>query len=305
MSTTVLFDGYGGTDRLYVADERLPAPGPGQVLLRNRAIGVNPIDWRVLAGDLASRLPLDLPAVLGNESAGVVEALGEGVAGTELAVGEAVIRHGMTGSYRELEIVPAAELVVKPRAVSFEQAAVLPVAAGTAYSAAVQVGVGPGDTVLVAAAAGGVGSAAVQIARSLGARVIGTAAERNHDYLRSIGAEPVDYEDGPEAVTARIRELGPVDAVLDFAGTRASLACALAVVADESRAVTAAVNAEALQSGVAIVRHREDELERVLALAASGDLVLEIAGRYPLAEAGEALVRSRAGHVRGKLVLTV
>src|SRR5690606_38243016 len=155
-------------------DETVGAPGEGEVTLVNRAIAVNPVDWKVVAGYLSAFRPVDFPAVPGNESAGVIEAVGPGV--NDFAVGDEVIWSGFTGAYRAKANVAAAQLVRKPEGVDFEQAASIPIAGGTAYAALTQIGVGSSDTLLVHAAAGGVGSAAVQIARSLGARVIGTAS---------------------------------------------------------------------------------------------------------------------------------
>ncbi|GAA0487600.1 NADP-dependent oxidoreductase [Streptomyces olivaceiscleroticus] len=199
MSTAVLFDRYGTVDELYAADLPVPSPGPGEVVVRYEAIGVNPVDWKILRGDLADRLPLPFPAGPGVEAAGTVVAVGPDVRGHR--EGDAVIRHGRPGTYRVHEAVStlpeADELTPMPDRFSFEQAAVLPVAAGTAYSALRQVGLAAGERLLVHGASGGVGLATVQLAFLLGAaEVIGTASARHHDLLRSLGAQPVETAKG-------------------------------------------------------------------------------------------------------------
>lgn len=298
MTTTVQFDEYGSPEVLKVADEALPEPGEGEVRIANRAVGVNPVDWKILAGYLSKHAPLSFPAVVGNESAGVVKAVGHGV--DAFAAGDEVIWYGFAGGYRQEANVPAAQLVRKPAGIDFEQAASLPVAAGTAYSALKQVDVGDGDTVLVHAAAGGVGSAAVQIAAAWGARVIGTASEGNHEYLRSIGAEPVTYGDG---LVARVEALGQVTASFDAVGGAGSVAATVALLPDLARAVTAVADEHASDAGIPAVKALDDKVTATARLADEGKLVFAIAERLPLAEAARALELSYGGHVRGKLVL--
>lgn len=174
-----------------------------------KAAGVNPVDWHVVAGHLNSILKVSLPLVPGFDVAGVVEAVGPDV--TEFAVGDEVFGYVRTdevqyGTYAEFVAAPVYTLARKPASLSWQQSAGLPLVGLTALQALARVSAGAGDIVLVHAAAGGVGSAAVQIAVAKGARVIGTASERNHDFLRSLGAEPVVYGDG---LAERVRELAP------------------------------------------------------------------------------------------------
>jgi NADPH:quinone reductase-like Zn-dependent oxidoreductase len=298
MSEKVYFAEYGGPKVLQHTDESLPEPGEGQVRIVNRAISVNPVDWKVVAGHLKEHLPLELPVVPGNETAGVIEAVGPGVEG--FAVGDEVIWSGFTGGYRARANVEASALVRKPANVDFEQAASLPVAAGTAYSSVHQVGVRDGDTVLVHGAAGGVGSAAVQIAAALGARVIGTASPANHDYLASIGAEPVAYGDG---LVGRVRALGTITASIDAVGGEGSAAATAQLLPDLSRAVTAVADEYAGKAGIAAVVADADRLSAVVKLAEEGKIRFAIQDRIPLGEAAKAFEISYAGHLRGKLVL--
>ncbi|KJE21406.1 Zn-dependent oxidoreductase, NADPH:quinone reductase [Frankia torreyi] len=298
MSVKIYFEEYGSPTVLVQAEETVGEPGAGEVRIVNRAISVNPVDWKVVAGYLKDFVPLQLPAVPGNETAGVVDAVGSGVDG--FAVGDEVIWSGFTGGYRAQANVPASSLIAKPAAVDFEQAASLPVAAGTAYSAVHQVGVREGDTVLVHAAAGGVGTATVQIAKALGARVIGTASPANHDYLRSIGAEPVTYGDG---LVDAVKALGTISASIDNVGGAASVAATVALLPDLSRAVTAVADEHAAAAGIAAVAASEDRLAAVVKLAEQGVVRFEIQDRFPLAEAAKAFELSLTGHVRGKIIL--
>jgi len=282
---------------LQQADETVAEPGTGEVTIVNRAISVNPVDWKVVAGYLKEHRPVQFPAVPGNETAGVIEAVGPGVEG--FSVGDEVIWCGFTGAYRAQANVQASALFPKPANIDFEQAASLPVAGATAYSAVHQIGIGIGDTVLIHGAAGGVGSVAVQIATALGARVIGTASEANHPYLASIGAEPVRYGDG---LVERVRALGPITASIDAFGGAASVAATVQLVPDLSRAVTAVTDEHSTTAGIAVVA-AADRLAAVVKLAEQGTLRFTIAERIPLADAAKAFELSYVGHLCGKIIL--
>ncbi|WSQ10683.1 NADP-dependent oxidoreductase [Streptomyces sp. NBC_01231] len=298
----VQYTQYGGPEVLGVVELEAPRPGPGEVLIRVRASGVNPIDWKLRTGALAAMMPVELPLVPGGDVAGVVEEIGTGVSG--LTVGDEVFGSIGSGGYAEVALAPAGQLARKPEAVSWEVAAALPVAANTAYQALADIGLKPGETVVVDGAAGGVGTVAVQLATHLGATVIGTAGEHNHEYLRSLKTEPVTYGDG---LAERIRAVTPqgVDAALDMMG-KGSLPALIDVVGGPARVATiAAFNAAEL--GVRFVsadtHELPERLARAAALAASGELTVPVGRTYSLAEAGEAHRESEGGHVRGKLVI--
>ena len=205
------------------------------------------------------------------------------------------------GTFAELVAVPAASVARKPTSLTFEQAAGLPLAGGTALRTLDALEVTAGDTVLVHAAAGGVGIFAVQIAVARGARVIGTASESNHAFLRELGAEPVTYGDG---VVDRVRALAPegVDAVADFVGGQ--LETSLAVLADGGRLASVA-DPGVIEHGGRWIWVRPDGAEsaRLAALADEGKLKVEVARTYGLDEVAEAFAESQSGHVRGKLVI--
>ncbi|MGH9151166.1 MAG: NADP-dependent oxidoreductase, partial [Acidimicrobiales bacterium] len=186
-------DEFGGPELLHLADLPEPVIGPDVVLVRARAAGVNPVDYKVRKGGLANRYPCDFPLVPGWDVAGVVEATGPAV--PELSEGDEVVGyvrrdHIRWGTYAELVPAPVRTLAPKPPSLSWAEAAALPLAGLTAWQALTRVlHVGKGDVVLVHAAAGGVGTFAVQLAQVLGARVVGTAGEANFAHLRRLGAE--------------------------------------------------------------------------------------------------------------------
>jgi enoyl reductase len=232
----------------------------------------------------------------------VVTAVGPAFEG--FAIGDEVIWNGFIGGYRTEALVRAEQLTPLPAGVDFEQAACLPMAGGTAYSALKQLGVGAGDTVLIHAAAGGVGSAAIPIAQAFGALVIGTASETNQEYLRELGAEAVTYGPGlAERVRVLAEEVGPVTAVLDAVGTRESVGATVDLLADRGRAVVTVPSQQSREAGVAVVELQEGRIEDVATIAAEGEITFTIAHRFPLVEAADALEISRTGHGHGKIVL--
>ena len=291
------FDAFGEPSVLHLVDAATPAPGEGEVLVRNVALGVNPFDWKFVSGRTGGK-EREFPLTPGNEGAGVVEAIGEGVEG--LAIGDEVIWSSFLGGYATHTVVARAKVWAKPASVAFEVGAVLPVAAATAWSAVTQAGVGPGDLVLVHAASGGVGSAGVQIALSLGARVIGTASAKNQEFVRALGAEPVVYGEG---LADRVRAIGDVTAVVDFVGSEDAAAATLELMPGLERAITTARPSASQDAGLTHVKSDPAAVPAVIDLVAAGRLVVEITERFPLVDAAAALDRSKSGHVRGKIVL--
>ncbi|MFE2381431.1 NADP-dependent oxidoreductase, partial [Streptomyces misionensis] len=195
----IALDTYGSPDDLRLVELPEPKVAPGEVLVRVKAAGVNPVDWKLGAGMLDAVMETRFPLISGWDVAGVVERVGFDA--TEFAVGDEVYGYirkdwAQNGAYAELVSAPVRTLAKKPASLSWEEAAGVPLAGLTAYQSIERLGVDRGDVVLVHAAAGGVGSLGVQIAVARGARVIGTASERNHEFLRSLGAEPVTYGEG-------------------------------------------------------------------------------------------------------------
>ncbi|HET9379379.1 MAG TPA: NADP-dependent oxidoreductase, partial [Streptomyces sp.] len=289
-------------------DVRDPRVGPDSVLVKVRAAAVNPVDWKCREGYLDGVLQPVFPVIPGWDLSGVVVQPGAAVA--EYAVGDEVIGYVREdflsrGTFAEYVAAPVRTLARKPRALSFEEAAGLPLAGLTAYQTLVKaLRVGPGETVLVHAAAGGVGSLAVQIARHLGARVIGTASERNHDFVRALGAEPVAHGEG---LAERVRGLAPegVDAVLDTVGGDTTRVSAN-LLAPEGRLVSVA-DPDVVDHGgrYCFVRPDPDDLAHLSDLADQGVLTVHVSRTFPLERAADAHRLNEEGRTRGKIVVTV
>ncbi|MCX4782488.1 NADP-dependent oxidoreductase [Streptomyces sp. NBC_01264] len=294
----VRFSRFGGPEVLEVVELPDPHPGPGQVRIAVRAAGVNPSDWKKRRG----LMDQELPQTLGYEAAGVVDEVGEGV--RDVAVGDRVFGFSTEGAAQAELAVLSYWAPVSP-ALDFPGAAALPAAIETATRALDQLGVGSGTSLLVNGASGGVGSAAVQLAVARGARVIGTAGPANHEYLRSLGAEPVAYGEG---LLDRVRALAPdgVDLALDVAGS-GMLPELIDLAGGPGHVVTIADFAGAQEHGVVFSRGDTGRAVHVLgeigALIESGGFSLPVAQTFPLTEVAEAHRVSEKGHTRGKLVL--
>jgi NADPH:quinone reductase-like Zn-dependent oxidoreductase len=285
------------SDVLSVSEIEEPHAGPGQVRVAVRAAGVNPIDWKIVGGTMGGSA--GEPKVPGIDAAGVVDEVGEGVTGVR--VGDAVFGQAATGSAAEYAVLSA--WAQKPDAASFEVAGGLGVAAETAVRVLDLLGLQPGQTVVVDGASGGVGGVTVQVAVSRGLRVIGTAGEANQDFVRSLGALPTPHGPG---LADRVRALAPegVDGGVDTAG-RGSVRDLVELTGDPAKVVTIA-DFGAGELGVQVSTGgggQAARMEQVADLLAAGRLELPIAGTFPLERIGEAYAESRAGHVRGKLVL--
>ncbi|MCM3303186.1 NADP-dependent oxidoreductase [Streptomyces pseudogriseolus] len=299
---------YGGPEVLEYGEADDPKLGPDSVLVRVRAASVNPVDWKARQGHLDAALPAVFPVIPGWDLAGVVVRTGPAV--PEFSEGDEVIGYVREdvlsfGTCAEYVAAPVRTLAPKPRRLGFEEAAGLPLAGLTAYQVLHRVlGVRRGETVLVHAAAGGVGSVAVQLAAHLGARVIGTASARNHDFVRGLGAEPVAYGEG---LAERVRGLAPegVDAVFDTVGGDALKASANLVV-PEGR-LASIVDPAVTDYGGAywFVRPDPTDLRKLSDLADQGVLTIHVEETYPLDRTADAHRRSEEGHVRGKIAITV
>jgi NADPH:quinone reductase-like Zn-dependent oxidoreductase len=297
----VQFSRFGGSGVLELVELPDPHPAPGQVRVKVRAAGVNPIDWKVRSGMMGG----ELPQTTGREVAGVVDELGDGV--SDVAPGEEVFGFAAGGA-GAAELALLADYASIPPPLDFTAAAALPVAVETAVRTLDTLGVRAGSTVLINGAAGGVGSAAVQIARARGARVIGTASPSNHEYLRSLGADPTTYGEG---LVERVRQIVPggVDAALDAAGGGA-LPALVELAAGPAHVVTIADYAGAAATGAVVsggmgTQRAIHALGDVGGLIQAGRFSLPVAQTFPLERIGEAHDLSQAGHVRGKLVLVV
>jgi NADPH:quinone reductase-like Zn-dependent oxidoreductase len=290
---------YGDPSVLEVTNTPEPHAGPGQVRIAVRASGVNPVDWKIRAGHLQGVLDIPLPAIVGLEAAGVVDEVGEGV--EAVSVGDEVFGLG-TSTAAEFAVLD--HFAHKPAALNWEQAGGLPVAAETALRALEIIKPSAGQTLLLDGAAGGVGSAAAQFARAAGVNVIGTASESNHEYLRSLGVEPTTYGPGLAERVAALTP-NPVDVALDTAG-KGSLRELVQITGSADNVVTIA-DFTAAEQGVRSTSESSafHALPKAGSLVDEGKFVVRIDSLFPLSDAAKAHERSEAGHLSGKIVLTV
>lgn len=292
--------GEGGS--LSVQTRAVPKPRAGEVLVRVHAASVNPVDWKVAGRRVGE--------VAGTDVAGTIDSVGEGVQGWK--PGDPVFGFArQSGSYAEYAVVPVDQLARKPAALTFEQAAGVPIAGETAYralheSAKLQAG----QTVLIHGAAGGVGSAAVQVAKAAGARVIGTASASNHEFLKSLGVDQViDYRSQKFEDVVK-----GVDVVLNTANAEIN-ARSISVVKPGGVLVSIVGQPDAAACEAAGIRCGTPDraagasnaalLAKVAALADAGKFTVFVEESLPMAEASTAWEKSRAGHTRGKLIIRV
>jgi NADPH:quinone reductase len=318
MAEFIRYGEHGGPEVLTLVEGPVPeAPADG-VVVEVRATGVNPVDWKIRSGKRGAR-DFSQPQGMGSDAAGVVVAVGDAVAQGRavggVTVGDEVIVHGVRGAYASHLVAKPEQLVPKPAALGFEQAAALGIPAGTAYQVLRSLRLGEGETLLLHGGSGAVGQAAIQFAREWGAAVIATASPANHNRLRELGAIPVAYGPG---LLDRLRAVSPngYDVALDAAGTDEAIDASLELVADRDRIATIVRMKDAAELGIRTwssaipstmgpetLKLRAEGVAEAARLAAEGRYDVEIAARYPLAEAADAQRQSETGHVRGKIVL--
>ncbi len=310
---------YGSPDVLDVVEVPIPTPAPGQVVIQVKAAGVNPIDWKLYSGtfhrvddkhkDEAGVGTESLPKI-GLECAGVITAIGADVTGAQ--VGDEVIAYPVTAAYADYVVAPTSSLIAKPASLGWPQAGALMLTGVTATHALHAAGVQAGDTVLIHGGSGGVGLLAIQLAVNLGATVIASAAETNHELLRSLGAIPVTYGPG---LLQRVQAVAPsgIDAALDLIGTDEALDTSLALVSAPGRIASIAGGPRRAREGAKVLGNapgadmgadiREAARPGLAARAGAGELRVIVGATYPLEQAAAAHQAGIAGHAPGKLVL--
>lgn len=304
MSRFVRQERHGGAEALEVVERPEPHAGPGQVRVRVAAAGLNPIDWKIAQSEqVATAFGVSLPAGFGSDLAGTIDEVGEGVAAW--SVGDRVFGGSRAAAVADHVIVDPASLTRTPEGLADPVAAALQIAGQAADAALAAAAPRAGETVLIGGAAGGVGVLTTQLAVATGARVLATASERNHEFLRELGAEPVAYGDG---LVERVRALAPagVSAAIDLHGTATIEAAVALGVAPERIAAIAA--GPGVPDGVVRTGGgdaRPGALERIAAALAEGSLVLPIERTFPIERIRDAVELQRAGHVRGKVVVTL
>lgn len=302
MSRAYGFSAYGGPETETWFDRPEPAPGASELVIKVRAVGVNPVDAKVRNGAMANpEASPHFPFALGAEASGVVVAVGsdvEGFADGEEVMGRAAQEHG---TYAEHAVLRADATSRKPAQVSFVQAAALPVAGGTAWDVVEKLGVAAGDTLLINGIGGGVGVMAAQLARDRGAAVFGTGSEGKRALVESVDAVLVPYDTGD--VVAQMREIlpGGVDAILDVVGGE-SLRQVAVLITDPARIVSI-VDPGVTDLGGQLVVATAAGVPAVAELVAAGKVDPKVLQTYPFDEAPQALRSVESGHVRGKVVI--
>ncbi|MET3135375.1 NADPH:quinone reductase-like Zn-dependent oxidoreductase [Oxalobacteraceae bacterium GrIS 1.11] len=300
---------YGNPELMQLEDAPVPACGPNDVLVRVVAAGVNPIDWKIRVGAMAQMLPMTFPLTLGSDAAGVVVAVG--ATDSRFKAGDEVFfyadfAHG--GTYAEYVAVNAAQVAHKPATLSFASAAALPMPGQTAWTALTDVAnAQAGMRILVHGAGGAVGSIVVQLAKQRGLHVIATASAKDHELLKSLGADQViDYR------TERFQDLvSDLDIVLDTQGGATQeaswatlkpggLLIATTVPPSEQRAAQAGVRAHFL-----FTPPRGAVLEQLACLVDAGQLRVLVGKEFALADAVQAHLQGESGSARGKMILHV
>lgn len=300
---------YGSNDNLRYEDVPLPEISTDDVLVKVYYAGVNPVDWKIREGYLQTLIPYDLPFTLGWDVSGVVEAVGENV--SNFKVGDEVYsRPDITrnGTYAEYVAIKNTELAFKPNTIDHAHAAGLPLAGLTAYQALFDVAkLESGQSILIHAASGGVGSLAVQMAKIVGAHVIGTASVKNRNFLLEIGVDEfIDYQsENFETVISN------VDVVFDTVGgdtqakslgiiKKGGMLVSIVEQPSAEKAAELNINAEFL-----FIDPNAEQLMQIAKWVDNGQLVNHIDKIFPLHEAAQALELSQTGRVRGKVILKV
>jgi NADPH:quinone reductase-like Zn-dependent oxidoreductase len=291
---------YGGLDELKLESAPRPEPKAGEVLVKLKAAGVNPADWKFRQGFMHAFMPLNFPWTPGLEGAGVVEAVGPGV--TAFKSGDAVFGP-INATYAEYTVAPVTDLALKPQALSFEDAASVPVGALTALGAVDAAEIQPGQRVFVQGAAGGVGLFASQLARIKGAHVIGTSSAVNLEFVISLGVEALDYDTAPFETVVH-----DVDVVIDTVGGEV-LQRSWQVLKPGGLLVSIAGRAtedEAKAQGKRFKgagRAPASNLAHIAELITAGKLTPAIQATFPLSEAVAAQQLCETGHGRGRIIL--
>ncbi|MER7445779.1 NADP-dependent oxidoreductase [Microbacterium sp. NPDC097977] len=312
MARAIVYTEFGSPDVLHLIEVPDPIALSGEAVVRIEAAGVNPIDAKLRSAKRPSP-PITEPRGVGFDGAGVIESVGDGVAG--FAVGDRVAIRDTVGTYASHLSVAVEKLVTLPDSVTAAEGAGIGIPAGTAFQALRSLGVAQGDVLLVHGGSGAVGQAAVQFAVAWGATVIATASPARHEQLRELGAVPVAYGDG---LLDRVRDAAPdgVTVALDCAGTDEAIEVSLDLVADRDRIATIVRGPDAASFGIRAfsggspeplsaqeLEWRAEALAATVELLAAGDFTIELGPAIPLAEAARAHELVESGAASGKIVL--
>ena len=310
----VVINDFGGIEQLKLVDLKKPEPKEGEVLVHIKATSVNPVDYKIREGKFKGRTPHNFPVILGWDVAGIIEDRGHGTRRYE--VGEEVwayIRRPEIGegSYAEYVCLPESYLSNKPANLSFEESATIPLVGLTAYQSLFDAGkLHSGQTVLITGASGGVGSMAVQLAKNIGAKVIGVASRKNKDYVKNIlGADDfIDYTSNnfADSVTEK------VDLVFDTVGGN-TLETAPKILKDQGRVVSIAgkLDKEKVKNTFnttfvyVFVEPHSKQLDQLRDLVEKGMLKPHLQNTFKLEDIKKAHELIETGHTTGKIAITI
>lgn len=304
---------FGGIDKITVGPHDLPEVGEGEVLVRVKAAGINPVDYIVREGYFVQVVPVAFPVVPGWDVAGVIEQCGHGA--SRLAVGAEVYGYvrrpvAQHGTFTEYLVVPETYLALRPQKLSWEAAGGLPLAGLTAYQSLFTAGqLGAGETVLILGASGGVGTLAIQLAKDAGATVVAVASAKNADFMKQLGADfTVDYAAGPVGEAVRRVVPGGVDVLFD-AISGETLLQSLAALKPDGRLVSVLNDGKDLHLAAGIcfthvmAQPSVPDLDHLRELADGGHLQVPIAGIFSLADVKKAFEQIETHHTTGKVVI--
>lgn len=306
VNRTVVVESFGGPEVLEVRETAEPHAGPGEVRVRVHVGALNPMDWALSSREqMATAFGVRLPSGFGNDIAGVVDEVGEGVSG--FSVGDRVFGGALARAFADHVVVDPAkgQLHHTPEGLDDVAASTVEIAGKTAAVAIDALSLQPGETVLIGGAAGGVGVYAVQLARLAGARVIGTCSPDSFEFVRGLGAEPVAYGEG---LVDRVRALAPggVAAATDLFGTETvHAALALGVPAERISTIAASSEPDLPSRAVGGSQAAPGTAERIAGLIADGALTVPIAATYPLERIQDAVAFASARHAHGKVIITL
>lgn len=305
------FKEFGGPENIWVSIMELPELQEGEVLVRIKAAGVNPVDAVIREGYYKEMMPHSLPVISGWDLAGVVEKRGH--AARRFNVGDEVYAYARRpvikwGTYAEYIQIPESYLAKKPQNLSFEQAAGIPLAGLTAYQSLYEAGkLQENQSVLILGASGGVGSFAIQLAKAKGAEVIGVASEKNHSYMKDLGADhTLDYKS--QHIGEATKELFPdgVDLIFDCTSGE-TLQQSLIALKPSGTLVSILNQGKDLDPGInfkyVFVEPNASQLDHLREIAEAGKLKVHVSKTYTLEEAAEAQKQIRTLHTTGKLVI--
>lgn len=306
------FEEFGELDNIIVGELDRPEPGEGEVLVRVKAAGVNPVDAAVARGMLNEVIPAEFPAIPGWDMAGVVEERGHSARrfeqGDEVYAYDRrpAIKHG---TFAEYVVLPESYLAHKPESISMEEAGGIPLVGLTAYQSLFQFGnLQENDTLLILGASGGVGTLAIQLAKSIGARVIGVAGEENQQFMKEIGAdETIDYSAGH--VGEAVEEVAPDGVDFIFHCSRGdSLKQSIGTLKSGGQLISITNRnpdiPDDIQFQYVFVEPNAKQLEHIRELTEQGHIEVPVSKTYSLEETAEALRQIESLHTRGKTVIT-